>query len=138
MKKAAVRFLMLFAGLLVFYVVGVVARGRYGIRVLVGNRSGETLRRVVLKEEIHGPRYELGDFRDGFSRHIFIRPKTESHIAMDFQDAAGTPHSELVVGYLESGYCGSAEAVVEPGGKVMANEHVDILFCKGSWLDFFR
>jgi len=138
MKRGGARLALLFAGLLLFYVVGVVVRGQFGIRILVSNQSGEILRYVVLKEETHGPRYELGDLGDGFSRRIFIRPRTESHVAMSFQDASGTLHSEVVVGYLESGYCGSAVAIVLPGGKVKANERIDTLSCKGSWVDFLR
>lgn len=66
-----------------------------------------------------------------------MQPKTESHVVLDFVDAAGTGHSEIVVGYLER-LLWSAETVVPTGNKVQARENVDILFCKGSWLDFIR
>jgi hypothetical protein len=136
MKRTAVRVFLSFIALLLFYIAGVVVRGQYGFRIAIGNQSGEILKHAALKEQTHGPRYDLGDIEIGQRKHLFIQPKTEAHIELLFDDAAGRQHSGLVVGYVEGGYCGRAEAVVQPGGRVDAKEHVDILFCKGSWLDF--
>jgi hypothetical protein len=113
-------------------------RGQYGIRILVSNQSGGILTKVVLREETHGPRYELGDLGVGLRKHIFIQPKTASSIVMDFRDTAGTLQSDVVVGYVERGYCGNTAATVLPSGRVKTNEHINILFCKGSWFDFLR
>lgn len=137
MRKRALLIVLLVAGMLVFYIAGVFLRGRYGIRIVVSNQSGGILRDVSLKVENTGPRYELGEFGPGARKHIFVQPKTESHINLEFLDPAGQSHAELVVGYAESGNCGGAAAIVQPGGQVSATESIDI-FCKGSWLDFVR
>ena len=138
MKRITLRIALLIGALLLFYVAGIFVRQQYGIKILVNNQSGEVLRHVILKEETHGPQHDLGDLGIGIRRHIFVQPRTESHINLEFLDSGGISHTELVVGYVESGYCGRATAIVQPGGKVNVKENIDIVFCKGSWLDFVR
>jgi hypothetical protein len=131
-KRAGIRIFLVFAGLLLFYVAGVLVRGHYGIRVLVKNQSGGTLKNVILKEETRGPPDLLGDIGTGVQKCIFVRPKTESHVVLEFLDAAKVAHSEVGLGSLESGYCGSANVIIQPRGIVNVTEPVDVLFCKGS------
>ena len=48
---------------------------------------------------------------------------------MEFQNAAGVAHSEIV-GSVERGYCGSADVVVAAGGEVASQEVIDVVFLR--------
>ncbi len=123
-------------GLFAFYVVGVIVRQRYGISIAIRNESGETLRQVSVKVESigdRGKRYNLPDLASGGRAHIYVSPVTESHINLEFTDARGKLHVETVVGYAESGYCGTAKATVLTGDRV---DTISALACRKSWLDF--
>jgi hypothetical protein len=138
MNKFGVRIIVSLTALLLFYILGIFVRGQYGIRMLISNQSGEILRRVKLNVEKIGPRYDLGDLANGVRKHIFVQPRADSHVSLEFLDARNMQHTEVVVGYVEAGYCGSVTATVQPGSIVRAAERIDLLFCKWSWLDFFR
>lgn len=136
--KGSTRILLSIGALAVVYVAGVLVRGQYGIRITISNQSREVVKHAALKEQTHGPRYDLGDIEVGQRKRVFIQPKTEAHIELLFDDAAGSRHNQVVVGYVEQGYCGRAETAVLPAGRVVSSEQIDVLFCKGSWLDFIR
>jgi hypothetical protein len=123
-------------GLFLIYVTGVTVRQRYGIGIAVRNESGETLRQVSVKVESigdRGKRYNLFDLVPSGRAHIYVTPVTESHIKLEFTDARGKVHVETVVGYAESGYCGTATATVLTEDRVDTISH---LVCRKSWLDF--
>jgi len=123
-------------GLFLFYVVGVILRQQYGIGVVVRNESGETLRQVSVKVQSRGKTYSMPDLAPGEHRRVFVQPVGESSIDVQFTDASDKPHVESVVGYVESGYCGNAEAMILPGGKTRLTEEISLVFCRKSWLDF--
>ncbi len=138
-RSRTTRLLLVAVGLFLFYVLGVAARQRYGIGVLVSNESGETLRQVSVKVENMGDRartYGLSDLAPSARVRVYVQPVTESHINLEFTDARGKLHVETVVGYAESGYCGNAKATILPGGKTKLTEDIDLVFCRKSWLDF--
>jgi hypothetical protein len=56
---------------------------------------------------------------------------------LEFTDAAGVQHTELIVGYVESGYCGNAKVTVLPGNQVLSKEEISLIACRKSWLAFF-
>ncbi len=126
-------------GLFAFYVVGVIVRQRYGISIAIRNESGETLRQVSVKVESigdRGTRYQLPDLTQGGRVRVYAQPVSESHIGLEFVDAANTRHAETVVGYAETGYCGSIAATIRPGGRVELNGTISNLACWKGWLDF--
>jgi hypothetical protein len=125
------------AGLLVSYVIGVVVRGHYGTRVVVRNQAEEMLRNVSVKVEARGQRYPMPDLAMAQKAHVFAQPVGESQITLEFDDEHGHHHRELLVGYLEAGDCGGAEATVWPNGLVESRENAVRLVCWGSWLEFF-
>ncbi len=98
MKRAAVRIFLTLGALLLLYIVGVVVRGQYGVRIVITNQSAEILRHAALKKQTPGPRYDPGDIGVGQRKRVFVQPKTEAHIEVLFEDAAGRQHSEVVVG----------------------------------------
>ena len=122
-------------GVVLFYLLGVFVRGRYGIKVGVHNISGEPLRDVSLKLEPQEEAHQLGVLSNGGRVKTFVQPRTESHIVLQYADGNGT-HTETVVGYVESGYCGRAEVSILPQHKVTSNENIDPVFCRKGWLDF--
>ena len=73
MKEAGWWLASFIVGLLVIYVVGVAARGHYGIRVLIDNHSEQVLRHVSPSVESAGARYDLGNLALGMHKHIFTR-----------------------------------------------------------------
>lgn len=127
---------VLVAGILL-YALGVFVRGRYGIRVSVSNMSGQSLHEVKLNLEPRGESRDLGDLGNGEGARVFMRPRTESHVSLTFK-SANEARVETVVGYVESGYCGSAEVEVLPHEKVTSTESIDPVFCRKSWLDFTK
>jgi hypothetical protein len=125
-----------FAGLLVFYVVGIFVRQQFGIAITIRNASREPLQQVRVKVETRGNRYGLRDLAPGEQARVFVKPRTESHINLEYIDAHHQPHVELVVGYVEAGYCGQAMATILPGGEVASEEDIDLIACWKSWVDF--
>ena len=122
-------------GIVLLYLLGIFVRGRYGIAVSVRNASGESLRNVSLKLEPPGIDYQFGVLSNEERAKAFVRPRTESHIVLQYADGTG-PHVETIVGYVESGYCGMAEVSILPEHKFKSSENIDPVFCKKSWLDF--
>lgn len=122
-------------GVVVLYVLGILVRGQYGIAVSVHNLSEHSLREVKVRLEPQGKDYNLGELADLQRNRVFVQPRTESHIALQYTDANG-PHVETVVGYVESGYCGKAEIKILPANKLTSSEEIDPIFCRKSWFDF--
>ena len=122
-------------GVILLYLLGVLVRGQFGIAVCVHNVSGQSLQGIRIKVEPSGKDYDLGRLVDQERARVFVEPRTESHVALQYTDASG-PHGETVVGYLEYGYCGKADINILPEGKVTSSENIDPLLCKKSWLDF--
>lgn len=118
------------------YILGVVVRGHYGIAVDIHNASGHTLERSMLRVERDGTEHDLGDLAPGKQTRTFIQPVRESHIVLKYQ-VAGVEHTETIVGYVESGYCGKAEVTVLADDRVVSKESIDLVLCKRSWLDFY-
>jgi hypothetical protein len=115
--------------------MGVLVRGHFGIAVTVHNLSGHPLENVTLTLEPSGHSFELGTVKDQRHARIFVAPRTESHISMKFTTGS-REHREIVVGYVEGGYCGKAKIEVLPGDRMVSRESIDPVFCKRSWLDF--
>jgi hypothetical protein len=135
-RSRTTRLAILIGGLLLLYVVGVIVRKQYGIGVVVRNESGETLRQVSLKVESigdRGKRYNLRDLTSGGYVRVYAQPVTESHINLEFMDARNKLHTETVVGYVEAGYCGIANATILPGDKINT---ISDPACWKSWFDF--
>ena len=135
-RSRPTRFVFLIVGLLLFYVMGVIVRRQYGIGISVRNESGETLRQICVRVESiadRGKRYTLPDLVSGGCAHIYVSPVTESHVNVEFTDARGKLHVETMVGYAESGYCGTAKLTILSGDRVDTDSK---LVCQKSWLDF--
>ena len=123
-------------GLFAFYVVGVIVRRQFGVRVIVSNESGEALRQVSVKVESigdRGKRSNLYYLAPGGRARVYAQPVTESHINLEFMDARNKLHTETVVGYVEAGYCGIAKATILPGDKIRT---ISDPACWKSWFDF--
>ena len=123
-------------GLVLLYVAGVIVRQQYGIGVVVRNQSGETLKQVGVKFDSRGKTYSMPDLAPNERRRVFVQPVGESSIEVEFTDASGKPHVEVVAGYVEFGYCGNAVATILSGGKSKMTEDIRVDFCRRSWLDF--
>jgi hypothetical protein len=122
----------------VLYIAGIVIRSHYGVAVVVVNHSNETLYsvRAIVKPR-PGTTY-MGDMQPNERKLVFIRPTGESHIELHFTDNAGAAHSQLIAGYVENGYCGSARAEVFPQYFVSSRENIGVVWCPGGWFSFAR
>jgi hypothetical protein len=123
---------------LFFYFVGVLVRQHYGIAVTIHNESGETLRRVSVKVESirnRGEKRNLPDVRPGRRLSVNLQPVTESHITLRFVDARDRMHTETILGYAESGYCGKVEAVFLADASTKSNSNLE---CWKGWIDFIH
>jgi hypothetical protein len=117
------------------YVAGIIVRQQYGIGVVVLNKSEETLRQVSVKFDSRGNTHSMPDLAANERRRVLVQPVGESSIEVQFTDASGRPHGEMVAGYVESGYCENAVATILPGGKAKIAEEISLFFCRRSWLD---
>ena len=102
-------------------------RQRYGVRVSIQNSSSELLRQVTIKLE-HGKEYPLGDIAPGKRRAIFIEPTAEDSIRLEFRDTKNFTQSEVVAGYVESGYCGDVRSQVLSGGHLRTEDDSFVMF----------
>jgi hypothetical protein len=50
--------------------------------------------------------------------------------------AANKQHVQVIVGYLENGYCGTAKVTVLSAGTITVWTDIDPVFCRKGWLDF--
>ena len=135
-RSRATRLTLAVVGLFVLYVVGVIVRRQFGVRVIVSNESGEALRQVSVKVESigdRGKRSNLYYLAPGGRVRLYAQPITESHINLEFMDARNKLHTETVVGYVEAGYCGIAKATILPGDKIHT---ISDPACWKSWFDF--
>lgn len=121
--------------IIALYLIGVFVRGRYGIEVSVHNVSGEPARDLHLKLEPDGRDFPLGVLPNEERARAFVQPRRESHIVLQYADVSGT-HTDTIVGYIESGYCGKTEVSISSQHKVTSRESIDPVFCNKSWLDF--
>ena len=119
------------------YLVGIRVRERYGIGVFLRNESSSTLRDARLRIESKGINVAIPDLVPGAGKRIFVSPPGESHFVLEFADDAGTVHRALVVGYVESGYCGNARVTIRPGLGVSSEQKISPVACWDSWLAFF-
>jgi hypothetical protein len=130
------RFLLIVIGLFLLYATGIFVRERYGVGVVIRNDSEETLRQVSVKVESlgdRGQRHSLPDLAPGDWQRVFVQAVTESHIKLESTDSRGKLHVETVVGYSESGYCGTASAIVLTGDGF---DTIPTFNASKSWLDF--
>src|SRR5436189_3557913 len=115
LRSRVVRIVAAVIGLILFYALGLFVREQYGIAVIIRNESGRSLRQIRVKAEPTGRVISVGDLANEKRTRVFVEPQTESHISLGYTDASGQPHVEIVVGYVEAGYCGKAEVTVLPG-----------------------
>ncbi len=83
-------------------------RGQYGIAVVIRNATGQPLRQLTIRNEPRGTGYDLADLAPQKKTRVFVKPGEESHLNLEYTDGNGARHSEVVVGYLERGYCGES------------------------------
>jgi hypothetical protein len=74
--------------LFLFYGVGIFVRSSHGIRVIVQNESGTSLKNASVKLD-KGNSYLLGEITEGRTKKIFVVPGTESNIRLEFLDPNG-------------------------------------------------
>jgi hypothetical protein len=121
------RFALLIFAAALAYSAGIAVRQRYGVRVSIQNSSSELLRQVTIKLE-HGKEYPLGDIASGKRRAIFIEPTAEDSIRLEFRDTKNFTQSEVVAGYVESGYCGDVRSQVLSGGHLRTEDDSFVMF----------
>jgi len=121
--------------LFLFYAVGVSVRSNRGIRIVVENESGMTLRDANIALE-QGGLYLLGEIAAGKKKKIFIVPGNDSRIGASFTDQNGQRHSEIIAGYVESGYCGDVTVQVLPNLMVSVHDDSFAVWNWKSWYGF--
>ena len=133
-----IRTLLIIVALLLLYVAGLIVRGWRGARVVIRNNSGQTLHHVAVKVGSVGKRYELADIEPGRTSRIFVQPRADYSVNLEYQDAIGRTHVATVIGYAQQGeqYCPSGEATILPSGEIEARDHTTFSLCWRSWLDF--
>ena len=137
-RSRATRLILIAGGISALYVIGVLVRQQRGIAVLVRNDSGETLRQVRVTVESLGNRGKSRDLLNlaaGARVRVYVQPVTESHVNLEFSDAKDKRHVETVVGYAESGYCGTTTATILADGRTESRTSVPELMCWKGWLD---
>jgi len=121
--------------LFLFYGVGIFVRSNRGIRVIVQNESGTSLKDANVILENGGP-YRLGDIPAGKTKKAFIVPYTDSSIRLEFAAQTGQRQSEIVAGYVENGYCGDVTVRVLPNISVTSHDDSFAVWNWKSWYGF--
>jgi hypothetical protein len=122
-------------GIFLFYGVGIFVRSNRGIRVIVQNESGTSLKdaNVILE---YGDPYRLGDIAPGRTKKKFIVPTADSSIRLEFGAQKGQRQSEIVAGYVENGYCGDVTVRVLANIGVKSHDDSFAVWNWKSWYGF--
>lgn len=91
----------------------------HGIRVTVVNNGPERLSNVVA--HVTGNAHQIGDLTVGESRTLRVRPTSESHLELAFDDHQGNEHRVNAGGYFEPGYRATIEIAIQDCG-IVRNE----------------
>lgn len=118
-----------------FYGVGMFVRSNKGIRVIVQNESGMSLKDANVILEYDDP-YLLGDIAAGKTKKAFIVPGADSSIRLEFAAQKGQRQSAIVAGYVENGYCGDVTVRVLPNISVMSQDDSFAMLNWKSWYGF--
>lgn len=121
--------------LVLFYLSGIIARQHFGLRIHVRNSSGHALRQVTVKLE-HSKEYRLGDMAVGSRKTIYIEPAGGDSIRLEVIDANNVQHTDLIAGYVESGYRGDVSVQIAPGGRIVSVDHSFAPYNWKSWWAF--
>src|SRR5258707_3116024 len=107
-----------FSVVFVLYICGIFVREQFGILVRIRNGSNGTVRLVSVKMENRGHRYLLRDLGAGDRIRAFAKPVGKSHINLEYTDARNVQRNEILVGYAESGSCGTVNATIREEGRI--------------------
>ena len=105
-----------------FYLSGIVTRQHFGVRVEVRNNSGDALRQVTVKLE-HSKEYRLGEMAVRSRKTIYVEPAGGDSIRLEVVNSSDVKHTDLIAGYVESGYCGDVSVEITRDGRVIAADH---------------
>ena len=133
LRKA--RFGLALAVVVLFYLLGIVTRQHFGVRVEVRNRSGHALRHVTVKLE-RDKEYSLGEIAVGNRKAIYVEPAGGDSIRLEAVDSSNVKHTDVIAGYVESGYCGDVSVEITPDGRVIAADHSFAPYSWKSWWAF--
>lgn len=122
--------------LVLLYGAGVIARSRFGIAVVVRNQSQSVLRNSSIKVSPPGLRLPIPDLEPGQSTRVYVLPVGESAIELEYLGGENERRSEMLASYVESGYCGSTTAELQPGGSWRVHDDTSRLVYWKSWLEF--
>jgi hypothetical protein len=98
---------------IVVVAVGAVLLWPRGIKAVVRNAGGETMKDVHVL--VTGRSYALGDIQPNEVRSVRVNPVGESSIKIQYTDAAGASRSADAACYIESGYSGSITVDIANG-----------------------
>jgi hypothetical protein len=129
------RLLLGFAGLCLFYFLGVALRQLFGSCVDIRNASTETVRDVSVKVESGGKIYDVPNLAPGDHRRIYVRPQAKSQITSKITDGRNTPRDIMVFDGAQPGDCGVSMVTIQPAQSTVSEEfHHPV--CWKSWLEF--
>ena len=131
-KKIRTGLLVLF---LLFYFSGVIVRSRYGLRVVIENQSGETLRDTIVSLESK-KEYRIGAVSEGRSKTVYVGPAGGDSIRLQFTGTNNVRRDELIAEYVENGYRGEVKVKVLADRRVMAKDESFLYYNWWSWLGF--
>lgn len=129
------RLLLGFAGLCLFYFLGVALRQLFGSCVDIRNASTETVRDISVKVESGGKIYDVPNLAPGDHRRIYVRPHAKSQITLKITDGTNRPRDIMVFGGAQPGDCGVSMVAIQPGHSTVSEEFHHAV-CWKSWLEF--
>jgi hypothetical protein len=83
------------------------------IQVSIENGGEKPMRSVTL--HVTGATFPMGDVPPGATVNAKVRSKGESHLEIEYADAAGQTHRLNAGGYFESGYRGTIQISIRDG-----------------------
>jgi len=135
LQSPIIRIALAAAGLIVFYLLGVLVRQHYGSCVDIQNKSTQTIRQMNVTIVNGGKSEDIPDMTPGDHRRVYVQPAEASQVTLRIDDGRGRPRDITVFPHVEHGVCDTAKVQILPQHSTQTDEFHRAT-CWGGWFDF--
>jgi len=139
LRTPKTRVLLILVGILLFYVLGIFVRQRYGVSVVIRNDSAGLVQKVGLKFDGWEYHYQqaVHDVAPGQRVRLFVNPRRKSHVTMEFTGPDNVRYAHTAEDYVPN-ECDSLIFAVNAFGRVEGGIVYHQFICGDSWFGFVR
>src|SRR5579862_5930591 len=121
-RSPMVRLVLVCAGVVGFYLLGVGVRQLSGSCVDIRNTSKDAIRNVSVTVDGGGKTYEVPNLAPGDHRRVYVKPSQKSSVTMSMTDARNRQRNFTVFGEAHPGDCGVSMVTIQPGQNTESDE----------------